>query len=42
MIHYFSFEGGGHKVSPKSTDPVPRYSVYSKLQSVNKCFWTVD
>ena len=31
-----------HKVSPKSTDPVPLYSVYRKVQNVNKCFWTVQ
>ena len=27
-----------HKVSPKSTDPVPLYSVYRKFQNVNKVF----
>ena len=27
-----------HKVSPLSTDPVPLYSVYSKLQNVSKVF----
>ena len=28
-------DGVGHKVSPQSTDPVPLYSMYSKLQNVN-------
>ena len=28
-------EGEGHKVYPLSTDPVPLYSIYSKLQNVN-------
>ena len=27
-----------HKVSPQSTDPVPLYGMYSKLQNVNKVF----
>ena len=27
-----------HKVSPQSTDPVPLYSLYSKLQIFNKVF----
>ena len=35
-----------HKVSPKSTDPVPLFNMYSKAQNVNKvfldCFWTVQ
>ena len=31
-------ESSAHKLSPKSTDPVPLYSMDSKLQNVNKGF----
>ena len=49
-LHYFlnkvkenifetsSQENLAHKVSPQSADPVPLYSVYSKLQNVNNVF----
>ena len=37
-VQFLGEEPHFHKVSPQSTDPVPLYSVYSKLQNVNKGF----